>query len=183
MSQSLSLRLLPFPGDVRHPVRAQQTDLAPTLAVGLGLPIPKHSVGSLLSPVVQGRALREQLRLLHLNAVQLSRLLQENVPLHGRGESPLVANVGRHLPVLPPKHSIGPWADYVSALRTLSPTVSNTHSYDDLNQTLPLFYSFNKCGNFFTEAIRAPETQQHGAVPLRSLPPRAEAQSAVSVTW
>lgn len=68
-------------------MRAQQTDLAPTLAVGLGLPIPKHSVGSLLFPVVQGRALREQLRLLHLNAVQLSSLLQENVPLPGRGES------------------------------------------------------------------------------------------------
>ncbi|KAF6372296.1 phosphatidylinositol glycan anchor biosynthesis class G [Rhinolophus ferrumequinum] len=68
------------PGDVRRPAHVQQTDLAPTLAVGLGLPIPKHSVGSLLFPVVQGTALREQLRFLHLNTVQLSKLLQENVP-------------------------------------------------------------------------------------------------------
>ncbi|XP_019513557.1 PREDICTED: GPI ethanolamine phosphate transferase 2 isoform X3 [Hipposideros armiger] len=68
------------PGDVRRPARVQQTDLAPTLAIGLGLPIPKHSVGCLLFPVVQGTALREQLRFLHLNAVQLSKLLRENVP-------------------------------------------------------------------------------------------------------
>ncbi|XP_006919115.1 GPI ethanolamine phosphate transferase 2 isoform X4 [Pteropus alecto] len=68
------------PGDIRHPKHVQQTDLAATLAVGLGLPIPKHSVGSLLFPIVEGKAMREQLRFLHLNAVQLSKLLQENVP-------------------------------------------------------------------------------------------------------
>ncbi|XP_016051348.1 PREDICTED: GPI ethanolamine phosphate transferase 2 isoform X2 [Miniopterus natalensis] len=72
------------PGDVRPPARAQQTDLAATLAIGLGLPIPKHSVGHLLFPVVEGRAMREQLRFLHLNTVQLSRLLQENVPSYER---------------------------------------------------------------------------------------------------
>lgn len=60
--------------------------MAPTLAVGLGLPIPKQSVGSLLFPVVQGTALREQLRFLHLNTVQLSKLLQENVPSYEKGE-------------------------------------------------------------------------------------------------
>ncbi|XP_014388955.1 PREDICTED: GPI ethanolamine phosphate transferase 2 [Myotis brandtii] len=72
------------PGEVRPPERVQQTDLAATLAVGLGLPIPQHSVGRFLFPVVQGRALREQLRLLHLNAVQLSRLLQVRVPGYKR---------------------------------------------------------------------------------------------------
>lgn len=87
MSLSLSLKLCFSLGDVRPPKRVQQTDLAATLAVGLGLPIPKHSVGHLLFPVIEGRALREQLRLLHLNSVQLSRLLQENVPLYERGES------------------------------------------------------------------------------------------------
>ncbi|XP_037385447.1 GPI ethanolamine phosphate transferase 2 isoform X2 [Talpa occidentalis] len=70
------------PGDVRRPEHAQQTDLAATLAVGLGVPIPESSVGRLLLPVVEGRPLREQLRLLHLNAAQLSRLLRENVPSH-----------------------------------------------------------------------------------------------------
>ncbi|XP_054437810.1 GPI ethanolamine phosphate transferase 2 isoform X1 [Pteronotus mesoamericanus] len=72
------------PGDVRQTQHVQQTDLAATLAIGLGLPIPKHSVGHLLFPVVAGRAMREQLRFLHLNAVQLSRLLRENVPAYKR---------------------------------------------------------------------------------------------------
>ncbi|XP_007955696.2 GPI ethanolamine phosphate transferase 2 [Orycteropus afer afer] len=70
------------PGDVRRPKHVQQTDLAATLAVGLGLPIPKNSVGRLLFPVVEGKPMREQLRFLHLNTVQLSKLLQENVPLY-----------------------------------------------------------------------------------------------------
>ncbi|XP_062069628.1 GPI ethanolamine phosphate transferase 2 isoform X3 [Lepus europaeus] len=68
------------PGGIRRPQRVQQTDLAATLAIGLGLPIPKDSVGSLLFPVVEGKPMREQLRFLHLNTVQLSKLLQENVP-------------------------------------------------------------------------------------------------------
>uniref|UniRef100_A0A2K6TTS5 Phosphatidylinositol glycan anchor biosynthesis class G (EMM blood group) n=1 Tax=Saimiri boliviensis boliviensis TaxID=39432 RepID=A0A2K6TTS5_SAIBB len=68
------------PGDIRHPTRVQQTDVAATLAIALGLPIPKDSVGSLLFPVVEGKPMREQLRFLHLNTVQLSKLLQENVP-------------------------------------------------------------------------------------------------------
>nr|XP_020028970.1 GPI ethanolamine phosphate transferase 2 isoform X3 [Castor canadensis] len=68
------------PGDIRHPKHVQQTDLSATLAIGLGLPIPKNSVGSLLFPVVERKPMREQLRFLHLNTVQLSKLLQENVP-------------------------------------------------------------------------------------------------------
>ncbi|XP_036903439.1 GPI ethanolamine phosphate transferase 2 isoform X1 [Sturnira hondurensis] len=72
------------PGDVRQPQHVQQTDVAATLSVGLGLPIPRHSVGRLLLPVLAGRAMRQQLRLLHLNAVQLGRLLRENVPSYQR---------------------------------------------------------------------------------------------------
>lgn len=87
VSESLSLTLLSPPGEVRPPERVQQTDLAATLAVGLGLPIPQHSVGRFLFPVVEGRAMREQLRLLHLNAVQLSRLLRARIPGYERGES------------------------------------------------------------------------------------------------
>ncbi|XP_075400787.1 GPI ethanolamine phosphate transferase 2, catalytic subunit isoform X2 [Tenrec ecaudatus] len=70
------------PGDVRRPRHVQQTDLAATLAIGLGLPIPQSSVGRLLFQVLEGRPMRDQLRFLHLNTVQLSRLLQENVPLY-----------------------------------------------------------------------------------------------------
>ncbi|XP_052497567.1 GPI ethanolamine phosphate transferase 2 isoform X4 [Budorcas taxicolor] len=68
------------PGDVRHPTHVQQTDLAATLSIGLGLPIPKSNTGSLMFRVVERRPMREQLRFLHLNTVQLSKLLQENVP-------------------------------------------------------------------------------------------------------
>uniref|UniRef100_A0A4W2D4N0 Phosphatidylinositol glycan anchor biosynthesis class G (EMM blood group) n=1 Tax=Bos indicus x Bos taurus TaxID=30522 RepID=A0A4W2D4N0_BOBOX len=72
------------PGDVRHPTRVQQTDLAATLSIGLGLPIPKSNTGGLMFPVVEGRPMREQLRFLHLNTVQLSKLLQENVPSYNK---------------------------------------------------------------------------------------------------
>ncbi|XP_007467957.1 PREDICTED: GPI ethanolamine phosphate transferase 2 isoform X3 [Lipotes vexillifer] len=68
------------PGDIRRPKYIQQTDLAATLSIGLGLPIPKSNIGSLIFPVVEGKPMREQLRFLHLNTVQLSKLLQENVP-------------------------------------------------------------------------------------------------------
>ncbi|OXB53228.1 hypothetical protein ASZ78_000320, partial [Callipepla squamata] len=60
----------------------QQTDLASTLAVGLGLPISRNSVGNIILPVVGGRTMREQLRFLHMNGFQLSRLLQENTPAY-----------------------------------------------------------------------------------------------------
>ncbi|XP_070648100.1 GPI ethanolamine phosphate transferase 2 isoform X5 [Bos indicus] len=72
------------PGDVRHPTRVQQTDLAATLSIGLGLPIPKSNTGGLMFPVVEGRPMREQLRFLHLNTLQLSKLLQENVPSYNK---------------------------------------------------------------------------------------------------
>lgn len=84
---NLSLKPLSFLGDTRRPQRVQQTDLAATLAIGLGLPIPKTSVGSLLLPVVERKPMREQLRFLHLNTVQLSKLLKENVPSYQKGES------------------------------------------------------------------------------------------------
>ncbi|XP_008046138.2 GPI ethanolamine phosphate transferase 2 isoform X2 [Carlito syrichta] len=70
------------PGDIRHPKHVQQIDVAATLAIGLGLPIPRDSVGSLIFPIVERKPMREQLRFLHLNTVQLSKLLKENVPLY-----------------------------------------------------------------------------------------------------
>uniref|UniRef100_A0A8C5LYY2 P/Homo B domain-containing protein n=1 Tax=Leptobrachium leishanense TaxID=445787 RepID=A0A8C5LYY2_9ANUR len=57
----------------------QQTDLAPTLAIGLGLPIPRNSLGTLIHPVIEQKTMREQLRYFHLNGYQLSTLLRENV--------------------------------------------------------------------------------------------------------
>ncbi|NXH02483.1 PIGG transferase, partial [Loxia leucoptera] len=65
-----------------QPHHVQQTDLASTLAIGLGLPISRNSVGNLILPVVGGKTMREQLRFVHLNGFQLSRLLQENTPAY-----------------------------------------------------------------------------------------------------
>ncbi|KAM6104840.1 GPI ethanolamine phosphate transferase 2 [Pterocles gutturalis] len=69
-------------GPLTQPELVQQTDLASTLAVGLGLPISRNSVGNLILPVVGGKSMREQLRFVHLNGFQLSRLLQENTPAY-----------------------------------------------------------------------------------------------------
>ncbi|XP_059689683.1 GPI ethanolamine phosphate transferase 2 isoform X5 [Gavia stellata] len=69
-------------GPLTQPEIVQQTDLASTLAVGLGLPISRNSVGNLILPVVGGKTMREQLRFVHLNGFQLSRLLQENTPAY-----------------------------------------------------------------------------------------------------
>ncbi|XP_068522190.1 GPI ethanolamine phosphate transferase 2 isoform X5 [Anas acuta] len=69
-------------GPLTQPELVQQTDLASTLAVGLGLPISRNSVGTLILPVVGGKTMREQLRFLHLNGFQLSRLLEENTPAY-----------------------------------------------------------------------------------------------------
>ncbi|XP_026721880.1 GPI ethanolamine phosphate transferase 2 isoform X3 [Athene cunicularia] len=65
-------------GPLTQPELVQQTDIASTLAVGLGLPISRNSVGNLILPVLGGTTMREQLRFVHLNGFQLSRLLQEN---------------------------------------------------------------------------------------------------------
>ncbi|XP_009881611.1 PREDICTED: GPI ethanolamine phosphate transferase 2 [Charadrius vociferus] len=65
-------------GLLTKPELVQQTDLASTLAVGLGLPISRNSVGNLILPIVGGKTMREQLRFVHLNGIQLSSLLQEN---------------------------------------------------------------------------------------------------------
>uniref|UniRef100_A0A671QCC2 GPI ethanolamine phosphate transferase 2-like n=1 Tax=Sinocyclocheilus anshuiensis TaxID=1608454 RepID=A0A671QCC2_9TELE len=58
----------------------EQVDLTPTLALGLGLPISKNSVGHLIPAVFEELSLREQLRLLQINGHQLSRLLQDSNP-------------------------------------------------------------------------------------------------------
>ncbi|XP_053155524.1 GPI ethanolamine phosphate transferase 2 isoform X2 [Hemicordylus capensis] len=69
-------------GPPKPPELVQQTDLTVTLAIGLGLPISRNSVGKLILPVVQQKTMREQLRYLHLNGFQLARLLQENMPTY-----------------------------------------------------------------------------------------------------
>ncbi|XP_043530184.1 GPI ethanolamine phosphate transferase 2 isoform X1 [Chiloscyllium plagiosum] len=60
----------------------EQTDLTSTLALGLGLPIPRNNLGCLILRVLEERSLREQFRYLHLNGYQLSKLVQESIPTY-----------------------------------------------------------------------------------------------------
>ncbi|XP_050800294.1 GPI ethanolamine phosphate transferase 2 isoform X1 [Gopherus flavomarginatus] len=69
-------------GPLKQSELVQQTDLAATLAIGLGLPISRNSVGNIILSVIEGKTMREQLRFLHLNGFQLSTLLQENMPTY-----------------------------------------------------------------------------------------------------
>ncbi|XP_053321061.1 GPI ethanolamine phosphate transferase 2 [Spea bombifrons] len=71
-------------GTFKVPEVVQQTDLAPTLAIGLSFPIPRSSLGMLIHPIVQQKPMREQLRFLHLNGHQLCRLLSENIDASDR---------------------------------------------------------------------------------------------------
>uniref|UniRef100_A0A8C6U0X7 Phosphatidylinositol glycan anchor biosynthesis class G n=1 Tax=Neogobius melanostomus TaxID=47308 RepID=A0A8C6U0X7_9GOBI len=62
------------------PLAVEQVDLAPTLALGLGLPVSQNSVGRVLPQILEELPLRDQLRLLHLNGHQLSLLLRDSLP-------------------------------------------------------------------------------------------------------
>ncbi|CAL9706618.1 unnamed protein product [Knipowitschia caucasica] len=62
---------------MQPPLVVEQVDLAPSLALGLGLPVPRSSVGRVLPQILEELPLRDQLRLLHQNALQLSRLVQD----------------------------------------------------------------------------------------------------------
>ncbi|KAH9545771.1 hypothetical protein CY35_12G063800 [Sphagnum magellanicum] len=67
----------------QHPnmgLSSYQVDMVPTLALQLGVPIPKNSVGVTLAPLFVTLPYNEQLRVLELNAWQLFRLLQVRSP-------------------------------------------------------------------------------------------------------
>ncbi|CAA7401578.1 unnamed protein product [Spirodela intermedia] len=57
-----------------------QVDIAPTLAILFGLPIPKNSVGLLIREVVDQMTDVQRLRALEINSFQLLRLLQSYIP-------------------------------------------------------------------------------------------------------
>ncbi|XP_038720563.1 GPI ethanolamine phosphate transferase 2 isoform X2 [Tripterygium wilfordii] len=59
---------------------AYQVDIAPTLALLFGVPIPKNNVGILISKAFESLADEDQLRAMELNAWQLIRLLQAQLP-------------------------------------------------------------------------------------------------------
>ncbi|KAL6635238.1 hypothetical protein ACP70R_027909 [Stipagrostis hirtigluma subsp. patula] len=59
---------------------ALQVDLAPTLAILFGVPIPKNNIGVLLLEVLNSLTDEQKLRTLELNSWQISRLLQAQIP-------------------------------------------------------------------------------------------------------
>ncbi|KAM3938825.1 GPI ethanolamine phosphate transferase 2 [Leptodactylus fuscus] len=73
-------------GTFNEPEMIQQTDLAPTLALGLGLPISMSSLGMLLPAAVEHKTIREQLRFFHLNGYQLCKLLKENLKAYEKDD-------------------------------------------------------------------------------------------------
>ncbi|KAL0973667.1 hypothetical protein UPYG_G00208110 [Umbra pygmaea] len=73
-------------GGMEKPSTIEQVDLAPTLALGLGLPISQNSVGRFIQPVADEASLRDQLRFLHLNGHQLSCLLKDSMPAYEKEE-------------------------------------------------------------------------------------------------
>ncbi|XP_077388469.1 GPI ethanolamine phosphate transferase 2, catalytic subunit isoform X2 [Festucalex cinctus] len=71
---------------MESPVKIEQVDVAATLSLSLGLPIPKNSVGRVIASVFDEASLRDQLRFLHLNSHQLSSLLKDNIPDYEKEE-------------------------------------------------------------------------------------------------
>ncbi|GAU23333.1 hypothetical protein TSUD_237870, partial [Trifolium subterraneum] len=57
-----------------------QVDIAPTLALLFGVPIPKNNIGVLISQMVDSLTDEQKLRALQLNSWQLFRLLQAQLP-------------------------------------------------------------------------------------------------------
>ncbi|XP_056430891.1 GPI ethanolamine phosphate transferase 2 [Hyla sarda] len=73
-------------GTFKEPEMIQQTDLAPTLALGLGLPISMSSLGMVLPTVIEHKTMKEQLRFFHLNGYQLCKLLKENLKTYEKDD-------------------------------------------------------------------------------------------------
>ncbi|KAF3439213.1 hypothetical protein FNV43_RR17488 [Rhamnella rubrinervis] len=65
-----------------------QVDIAPTLALLFGVPIPKNNVGVLISEIFEPLSDDQQLRALELNSWQLLRLLEAQLPGLSCGNSP-----------------------------------------------------------------------------------------------
>ncbi|KAK4356289.1 hypothetical protein RND71_025260 [Anisodus tanguticus] len=62
------------------PNKANQADLASTLSLLFGVPIPKNNVGMLMAETFKSLTVDQQLRLLELNSWQLLRLLEAQLP-------------------------------------------------------------------------------------------------------
>lgn len=64
----------------------EQIDLAPTLSLMLGLPVPQNNLGTLIIDVLSGLTVRQKLSATYVNAQQLLRVLENNVRNYKQGE-------------------------------------------------------------------------------------------------
>ena len=62
-----------------------QIDVAPTLSVLLGVPIPMNSLGYIIEPTLDLFNIKQALHMLHYNAHQLLQILMKNVPSYLNG--------------------------------------------------------------------------------------------------
>ena len=76
-----------YPGSVYNSsVDIEQTDVAPTLSLLLGVPTPQNSLGVLVHSTLDGRPPREQLQAAYINGQQVAAVLMENVQNIDNGE-------------------------------------------------------------------------------------------------
>ncbi|XP_077982034.1 GPI ethanolamine phosphate transferase 2, catalytic subunit-like [Glandiceps talaboti] len=69
-------------GQLYTKTEVKQIDVAPTLSLLLGLPIPQNSLGRVITQSLHILPIRNQLRVMQLNAYQLTQVLAENVNSH-----------------------------------------------------------------------------------------------------
>ena len=82
----VTVQLISLSGAVYDPdVELEQIDLAPTLSLLLGLPVPQNSLGTLIIDVFSGLTIRQKLSATYINAQQLLQVLENNVKNHKQG--------------------------------------------------------------------------------------------------
>ena len=56
-----------------------QIDLAPTLSVLMGLPIPNNNLGQVLIGALEGLSIEEKLNIMYINMQQIVKLMEKSV--------------------------------------------------------------------------------------------------------
>ncbi|KAL3845136.1 hypothetical protein ACJIZ3_002539 [Penstemon smallii] len=75
--------------------KAHQVDIAVTLALLFGVPIPRNNVGTVMAEVFSFLEDEQKLRILQMNSWQLMRLLQTHLTESGCGKSSCVSGSGK----------------------------------------------------------------------------------------
>ncbi|XP_058097022.1 GPI ethanolamine phosphate transferase 2 isoform X2 [Magnolia sinica] len=124
---------------------ALQVDIAPTLALLFGVPIPKNNVGVLIARVLDSLTDEQWLRALELNSWQLLRLLQAQIPGLLCGNS--ACDGFHHEKCLAVSRCNGCITEkfcclYSKAVALHSSWKFQSNSTDDLRTTIAAYYEF-----------------------------------------